>query len=265
MCCVFLWCVVKIIITDMKCALVFFTYKGDAQLLATALRAVPQLTRGGNEVACYVVDDAAAPLGRESLPKWVHYMRTEFNRGGNLNGLECIAGMVGVYDAVMARGAYDWLIKADCDTYINGLEWLRGVDPEVFSFVGTVHVNDHASGACYAMSARGVATVKHALEEAKWRGAAERGHCEDKVLYNICKVIGNVLGRPARTGEPHPLRLCHDWELLPRADFLELRQAAAVDFKRCRWNSKRELWQQDAAEAVARMEQYADYVEGLGR
>lgn len=253
------------IITDMKIAMVFFCYAGDARLLAVALRAVPFLRRRGDLVDVYVVDDAAAPLGAENVPEWVHYRQTGFDRGGNLNGLECIEGMVGVYDELMAAGWYDWVVKADCDTWVNSFDWLRGVDAARVSFVGTVHVNNHASGACYALSRCGAELLAGALLNPLYRGAAVRGHCEDKVMYNLCRLIGdNVLGRPARDGEPHPLRLCHDWELEPRAAFDDLRQAAAVDFKRCRWNSKPELWQQDCVAAVERMEAYADYVEGLG-
>lgn len=251
----------------MKIAMVFFCYAGDAALLRQALRAVPVLRAAGAAVDVFLCDDAAAPLGVDNVPEWVRYYRqTGFYRGGNLNGLQCIEGMVEVYADIMTVRRYAWVVKVDCDTYVNSLEWLRRVDAGLFSFVGTVHVNNHASGACYAVSRGGVELLAGAMREARWRGAAERARCEDRVLYNICRCVGNnVLGRPARDGRPHPLRLCHDWELLPRADFSELRQAAAVDFKRCRWNSEPGQWQQDAAVAVERMKQYADYVEGLGR
>lgn len=242
----------------MKVALCFFCYKNDAELLDCALRAVPRLRAAGDEVVVYLADDAAAPL--ESLPGWqvegVEYMRTGFERRGNLNGAECVRGMVEVYAGIMREGGYDWVIKADCDTVVNGLDWLRGCDAD---FVGTVHVNGHVSGSCYAISRRGVELLEAALATPRWYGAAERAWCEDKALYNICRCVGGrVEGREGGGNAIGGQLLYHDWLVQPRVPLELLREAAAVDFKACRWNSKRERWQQDAVEGLARMREYVD-------
>lgn len=242
----------------MRVALVFFTYAGDAELLAEAVKAVPALRARGDVVDVYVADDAAAPLPADAVPEGVEYMRTDFARRGNLNGAECVRGMAEVYAGIMRRGGYRWLVKCDCDTWLNSLEWVRRVDAAVHSIVGTVHVRDYVSGACYAMSRWAVERVAEALRTPLWYGACERAMCEDKCFFYLCKEIcGGELGRPARDGEPHPLRLYHDWMHAPRVELASLADAAAVDFKRCRWHSPAAAWSEDRAEGLARMRAYA--------
>jgi hypothetical protein len=244
----------------MKVALVFFTYSGDAELLREAVKAVPRLRARGHEVAVWVADDAASPLRPEDVPEGVRYLRTEFERGGNLNGAACVAGMADVYRCIMAAGEYRWLVKLDCDTWLNSLAWLEGVDDTRHSIVGTVHVRDYVSGACYALSRCAVEVLVAALRTPKWRGAAARGKCEDRVFFYMCRELcGGELGRPARGDEPHPLRLWHDWQG-ERVSVERLVDAAAVDFKRCRWESPVEAWAADRVEALARMREYASFL-----
>ena len=78
----------------MNVALVFFTYEGDAALLELAVQAAPRLRRQGHTVDVYVVDDAAKPLAVP--PAGCRYRQTGFARRGNLNGAECVVGMVDV-------------------------------------------------------------------------------------------------------------------------------------------------------------------------
>lgn len=238
----------------MKVALVFFAYSGDEDLLNMAVQAVPRLRAQGHVVDCYVLDDAASPL--DMPPKGCRYWRTEWPRMGNLNGVECIVGMVEEYAAIFATGGYDWVVKADCDTFVNSFDWLEVLDAREVAFAGTVHVSNYCSGACYAVSRGAVKWLREKLQDRMWRGKAERGHCEDKVLCNMCRVapgmrvhaldgrVGGVTGK-----------LCHAWQGEP-LPFEELREAYAVDFKACRWNSPPDRWEDDAVQAVEQMSNY---------
>lgn len=241
----------------MNIALCFFSYSKDEPLLNLALQAVPLLRAKGDTVDVYVIDDAASPL--DMPPSGTRYWRTRFPRGGNLNGLPCIMGMVEEYESITRGGKYDWLIKTDCDTYINRLDWLRGLKPRETAFAGTIHVNDHCSGACYAVSRAGVEVLHERLQCPSWQGKATRGHCEDKVLYNMSKMAGLEVHAIRNEGNTLEGGLFHDWLGEQRKTPEELEAALAVDFKACRWNSKPEYWEQNAITALERMKQYTEF------
>lgn len=242
----------------MNIALVFFTYAADAPLLELAVQAAPRLRAQGHEVTVYVFDEAEHPLA--TVPEGVQYTRTTFNRCGNLNGLECITGMASIFAELSTR--HTWIVKADCDTFVNHLHWLEGVDPATVPMVGTVHVNKHASGACYAISAQAAPRMAAMLGTPIWQGRAERCHCEDRFFWNAAlHGIGGAQGRDGAGNPVAPTHLHHDWMASPQHSFAELATAAAVDFKRCRWNTHPSTWQNDRESAIARMREYVDFVQ----
>ena len=240
----------------MNVALCFFTYSGDATLLDMAVQAVPRLRRQGHKVDFYVIDDAFSPL--EMPPAGCRYWRTTFDRKGNLNGAECIVGMVDEYAAIFRMGLYEWVIKVDSDTFLNNIDWLKEVSSQNTAFAGTIHVNEHCSGACYAVSRNGVDWLQERFKESSWVGAAERGYCEDKVLYNMCKLSGMQVHALRADALPDG-KLWHDWQG-EKKPFTELKKAYAVDFKACRWNSKKTNWAIDKKDAIERMKQYTTYL-----
>jgi len=241
----------------MNVALCFFSYAKDEELLKLALEAVPFLRAAGDKVVPYVLDDASAPL--DMPPHGARYWRTSFDRGGNLNGLPCIMGMVDEFEAIMRGGAHDWLLKVDCDTFVNNLDWLRGLRPRETAFAGTIHVNEHCSGACYAVSREGVEVLHARLQCPSWQGKAARGYCEDKVLFHMSRLSG--LNVHAFRNDRNELdgSLYHDWLATERKEPRELMKSYAVDFKACRWNSRPEYWEQDAITAYERMKQYVEF------
>lgn len=240
----------------MNVALCFFAYSKDSELLELAVQAVPRLRAQGHKVDFYVLDDSKTPL--DMPPAGCQYWRTDFDRRGNLNGAECICGMVDQYASIFRMGLYEWVIKVDSDTFMNSFDWLEGVSSQSTAFAGTIHVNDYCSGSCYAVSRAGVEWLQERLEEKSWQGAAERGYCEDKVLYNMCKLSGMQVHALRADGTPDG-KLWHDWEneQLPMA---ELKKAYAVDFKACMWNSKKDNWEKDREKGLKRMKQYIDYL-----
>ena len=242
----------------MNVGLVYFCYRGDEVLLGMALQAAERLRRRGDAVTVYLLDDVKAPL--EVVPPGVVYKRTSFERGGNLNGLECIVGMVDEYERILRVGGHEWLVKVDCDTFLNSLDWLRGLSCREVAFSGTIHVNDHCSGACYAVSRAGVECLQTRLQEPSWRGKAARGFCEDKVIYHMSRLSGLDVLALRNEGNELDGSLYHDWLAVERVHPRELLRAYAVDFKACRWNSRPEYWEQDAITALERMKQFCDYL-----
>lgn len=241
----------------LRVALVFFCYREDGELLELAVQAVPMLRAGGDEVDVFLVDDAAAPLEGAvgSSVAGVEYMLSDFDRRGNLNGAECVCGMAEIYEGLAMRG-YDWVVKCDCDTFLNSLDWVRGVRAD---YVGTRHVHDYGSGACYALSRRGCRMLAEAMREPLWQGAAGRAYCEDKAIFHIVRCKGGVMElRDNARNVCDPALLVHDWQTDEVLSMEELSRAAAVDFKRCRWNSKAEAWRGDRESALVRMKEYVE-------
>ena len=249
----------------MKVAIVFFSYVKDAGLVNLALRGVKRLqdVNPADVVDVFVYDDAAAPMGRAAVPEWTGYELTVFNRRGNLNGLECVQGQLAVYAGLAARG-YDWVIKLDSDTYLNSLEWLRGVDAARVAHVGTSFREDYGSGSCYALSAAGIEWLQRRLEEPPVQRRVEVALCEDKVFCRLSRMTGlQVDCRHNGKNVIDPRMLYQDWmadELMP----LEvLPKAAAVCFKRCVWHSTPQRFEEERKAAEARMAEYADMMDAL--
>lgn len=239
----------------MKVAIVFFSYRDDAVLLGYALQAVRRLRERGYEVDAFVRDDAAAPL--VEVPAGCDYKLTSFKRCRNLNGCECVAGMLSEYAAIVDGGGYDWVVKADCDTYINDLEWLRVGDGVIH--VGTSHVDGYCSGSCYALSRDGVARLVDYMADEVVRKRVQRAWCEDKAISRMSIICGQAMVKENSVNALREGYLYHDW-YDKSAGFAELRQAAAVDFKRCMWNSTPGAYDVDRDSALERMAGYVDFL-----
>ena len=248
----------------MKIAICFFSYEKDAELLNVALRGVKRLREKNPDDVfdVMVCDDAAAPMGRDAVPDWVEYVQTDFDRRGNLNGLECVQGMLQVYAGLVERGGYDWVIKMDSDTYINSLEWLREVDARSTAHVGTCYREDYGSGSCYALSAAGIAGLQVLMAEEAVQRRVDIAKCEDRVFCRLSRMTGLAVDcRCNEQNEIVPRMLYQDWLVAEFAPLELLAGAAAVCFKRCMWHTGVETYASDRAGAEVRMAAYADMMD----
>ena len=71
-----------------------FCYREDHQCLGLCLEQIRSIDRAAQ---FYLFDDAAKPLFPAQVPAGndISYKITYFARRGNLNGLECVRGMLG--------------------------------------------------------------------------------------------------------------------------------------------------------------------------
>jgi len=93
-----------------------FIYKNDEELLRMSAARIKQLDP---EAVIYAVNDANAPM-RPSIPQ-VRFMSSQYNRGGNLNGVENLGGQLAVFQRILAAEGADYLIKFDADMWANDL------------------------------------------------------------------------------------------------------------------------------------------------
>ena len=133
-----------------KFCFVYFSYKEDAYLLGQSLRALRMLPRRlANQSNIFVYDDAQNAL--PYAPNACHYSKTFFNRKGNLNGCECVEGMLFcMLEAARLSGA-DVVIKIDSDIILNNLNWIKDFN-SLQSHIGfQIQNQSHVSGCCYSL------------------------------------------------------------------------------------------------------------------
>ncbi len=144
-----------------------FTYGRDAECGLEAVRSLLLFVPG---VRVYVIDDAGEPWGegaRRALREWewkrdVVYRRSEWSRGGNLRGGECIRGMLGEMGQC---GASDVVVKVDSDTVVLDGGFLGEMRYFHYYAAGYKEGRHRAAyGNCYAMSGQAVRMVARRLK-----------------------------------------------------------------------------------------------------
>lgn len=132
--------------TSTQNAYVFFSFREDRDCLAQALRGIRHFDPSA-KIA--VFDDHAAPL--PEAPDVDLYERTAFDRGGNLNGRECVLGMLACFHHVRDAWNPEFIIKIDCDTI--PLDPIYYVDRR-FDLLGSSPYPGICFGPCYVLRPR---------------------------------------------------------------------------------------------------------------
>lgn len=104
---------------------VTFCYKPDEDMLRMSSARIRELDPTAK---IYAVNDPAAPI-KETIPG-VKFMNSNFPRGGNLNGLAAVAGELAVFEQLLNAEKADYIIKFDCDLWVNQLGPFLQVMPE---------------------------------------------------------------------------------------------------------------------------------------
>lgn len=108
----------------MKLAFIYFTYLCDQLMLEYSIDSINRLKQF-YDIDIFVVDDSNAPM--TNIPSGVIYSKSTFNRNGNLNGKDCLIGIIKEYKKIFDYHNYDWCIKIDPDVYVNHLDWLDSI------------------------------------------------------------------------------------------------------------------------------------------
>ncbi len=122
-----------------------FAYRDDAECLDLCIE---QLRRVDAEASIYVFDDATAPL--PAVPAGVHYSMTNFPRNGNLNGMECVKGMLMHMHAIPGDSP---VVKIDSDTLLINPTEIKECFKSGFKAGGVEAFSAFAfTGICYWLS-----------------------------------------------------------------------------------------------------------------
>lgn len=95
-----------------------YCYREDYKCLELC---IGQIRRVDPDCLIYLFDDGSAPLLRCHIPKGkdVIYKKTYFQRRRNLNGLECVRGMLSCMQDIPGT---DPIVKVDADTLIMSID-----------------------------------------------------------------------------------------------------------------------------------------------
>lgn len=102
----------------MKTIILYFSYSGDAELLA---RSVQQVRRWQPSIPILVADDASDPMPQGVMGSDVHVFKTRYDRGGTGKGLAAVLGELRTMRDAMLCAHADYCIKLDPDCYVRDL------------------------------------------------------------------------------------------------------------------------------------------------
>lgn len=168
---------------------VWFSFERDSLTVVESVRAVRAVLP---DAALCVVEDAAAPLlavQRDLLEAGgVEVRGSAFRRGGNLNGAECISGMLAEMEAACERYDRAGAVKVDSDTVILRTEWLdNGARYRGFEGLGGFVV-----GACYYLE---VELLGELLEDCARFSPSPSAEEDYEIWHRASRLIGHIHAR----------------------------------------------------------------------
>lgn len=136
----------------------WFSYSGDQDILPLSIMAFSQHRPDARLV---VVDDGLNPCSEATCKKCesmgVEWRVSTWKRDGNLNGTDCILGILTEMQKSVNKGAKTCL-KIDCDTLVLRSPWLA-------DFEGMIGADDRGGvyGCCYALRDYSVTSLCHSF------------------------------------------------------------------------------------------------------
>ena len=139
---------------DYRVVVNVFTYRGDQKVLEYTLRALLSLF-SRNPLEIYIMDDSSNPMEESyvekylNLSKSIRYEKTYFNRNRNLNGRDCIVGMIEKF-IEHAKGQDALNIKIDPDVIVTSkIPFDELYNSPKSHYASIVQPQCHFSGGCY--------------------------------------------------------------------------------------------------------------------
>lgn len=183
----------------MKLYIYIFTFDRDIDLLEYCLKSTlktKEHLNEGEELVVSVVNDMR--FGKSQLTKEKalelgadRYIESTFDRKGNLNGLECIEGMLRVYVDNTPDDA-DFAMQLDADCLLQDIEWARASKKYGAMLAGQlIDKNDRsfplmaALGAGMLLTKRLCKKILDLLKNVDIRDRISRGPGHSDVMLNV--------------------------------------------------------------------------------
>lgn len=158
-----------------------FCYREDRLCLPVCMK---QIRRVDPEARFWLFDDGRDPLDEGDVPVGdeVTYEVTWFNRNGNLNGLECMRGMLGCMYRIPGDGV---VVKIDADTLLMSDGWIeRGLADGKMGGGVQCMVGLAWSGCCYWLTKRAIREGLELLLRREWPEGKD-GYPEDLWISRV--------------------------------------------------------------------------------
>lgn len=155
-----------------------FTYRHDAATLSQAVRGIRAIEPSATIA---VIDDAGNPLA--ALPEHVdYYAQSSFDRKRNLNGIECVAGILSTLTGLMDSYRQDRIIKFDSDMILlNPVPWHNE------QYIGFEGANwGYGFGGIYGMDRELAGRVHRYVMSRFWPSFQQDNYPEDDVIGRLC-------------------------------------------------------------------------------
>lgn len=172
-----------------------FTYAGDAQEAVACVRCARTALPGA---LVTVADDSAFPVPEEArnafLAYGARYRRTNFPRNGNLNGPECVKGIISTLAGGVADD--DIVVKIDSDTALLSGGWIESMSGAGLDWYCCGTGARRFYGLCYAMSGRVARLAADALQHENLPENAPEDLTIGRTVINLCGVERGQFASP---------------------------------------------------------------------
>lgn len=154
--------------------IVCFTCKRDESLLPIHYNAIRKVT---DAPVCYFVDEQE--IDKMNFPNGSIPFATDFNRKGNLIGLDALKGIIAAYSYLNTD-----ILKVDTDTVLLSTDWIVR-DAAMHGFTPSKTFTIH--GSCYYLSKDTINKVKGFIQNFYCDYSNDR--CEDQVICQIASIV----------------------------------------------------------------------------
>lgn len=162
-----------------------FTYSEDEELVQLC---VQRLREADRAAVVYLADDARAPMRR--VPNGCHRVATRFPRGGSLNGMGAVLGVLDSLCWCMQHAGASSIVKLDADTMLCRVEWLQE-HPEAEYLACEKLEAFRPAGNCYRITCEAARAALEYLQGRQRDGMTNPGWYwpEDRTIFDALRMV----------------------------------------------------------------------------